>query len=66
MIKINQLSENDFDRKVIYRPKAGNVEEGFIVSWNNQYVFVRYGKTPCGIATSPEDLEFIEGICQTK
>ena len=59
MINISILTEEDKRRKVIYC-SHGKVEEGYITSWNVEYIFVDYGKN-CGrgTATSPKDLEFI-------
>lgn len=55
------------DRKVVYRPYPGAVEEGVITavrSWRTPtgpvgYVFVRYGGDVGSKATRPEDLEFL-------
>ncbi len=59
MIQINKLQPTDKDRKVVYRPTHGKMEEGRITSWNDSFVFVDYDNTGRGQATKPEDLEFI-------
>lgn len=52
-------TEKDIGRKVVYRNHGGKVEEGFITSFNDHYVFVRYGTGSTSAATDPKDLEFI-------
>lgn len=46
----------DIGRLVIYRGQ--DREEGRITSFNDQYVFVRYGRASNGVATSRKDLEW--------
>ena len=72
MIDINKLTENDKGRKVIYSRKGfegielpfsdvrfGNkFEEGIITSWNDSFMFIRYGKDIHSKATYPSDLIF--------
>ncbi len=68
MIAIESLTEKSKERKVRYST-FGKIEYGYITSWNEKFIFVRYllrvedGKqTPrygqTSEATSPEDLEF--------
>ena len=60
MIYIGNLTEEDVGKKVIYQnvemePK----EEGIITSWNDHYIFVRYGSDVGSKATYPRDLQFV-------
>lgn len=54
----------DIGRKVIYRDWCGGnlrgakIEEGVITSFNDSFVFVRYGTGSTSAATSREDLEW--------
>lgn len=66
MIKIKNLRESDGVRgtdrgkSVIYRKHdSDRVEEGIITSWNDEYVFVRYGRDKLSKATRPEDLSWV-------
>lgn len=60
MININELTENDKGRGVVYEPyPGGKLEDGVITSWNDRYIFVSYNYTGRGIATPPEKLEFL-------
>jgi len=60
MIKISELTkERDINRKVIYQPQSDHNEEGRITSWNDSFIFVDYSNSGRGIATRPEDLNFI-------
>lgn len=53
-------SDRDIGRKVIYRDRSGaKVEEGVITSFNEHYVFVRYGADQGSKGTRPEDLEWL-------
>lgn len=52
-------TKDDIGRKVIYRRPYCKVEEGFITSMNDHYVFVRYGAGDTSAATDPEDIEFL-------
>lgn len=54
-------TEKDIGRKVVYRRPYCKVEEGFITSFNDKYVFVRYGMGSTSAATDPQDIEFIGG-----
>lgn len=59
-INIKQLTPPDKNRKVIYTPKGGGkVEEGWISSWNDTYVFVRFPTSSNGQACDPDDLQFL-------
>ena len=69
MIDIRKLTEEDIGRWVSYTGNFdGTIEKGKIKSWNNKYIFVVYKcadewgrfKEYTGVATRPEDLEFIE------
>jgi hypothetical protein len=35
--------ESDIGRKVLYRTRHDDIEEGVLVSFNSAYVFIRYG-----------------------
>jgi hypothetical protein len=59
MIHIEELRPTDKDRKVVYRPSHGKMEEGRITSWNESFIFVDYDNTGRGQATKPEDLDFV-------
>lgn len=51
--------EADIGRKVVYRDRSGyKVEEGVITSFNESYVFVRYGSDFTSKGTRRQDLEF--------
>jgi hypothetical protein len=54
-------TEADIGRKVIYEREYCKKEEGVITSFNNKYVFVRYGSGCTSQATDPADLRFING-----
>lgn len=60
MIDPTTLTERDVNRLVVYRPRHGGAsEQGRITSWNDSFVFVDYTNVGRGVATSPEDLEFL-------
>lgn len=48
----------DVGRKVIYHGRAGERGEGVITSYNDHYVFVRYGAGVTSAATKYSDLEW--------
>jgi hypothetical protein len=51
-------TSTDIGRQVIYRdPGGGKIEEGYITSFNTDYVFVRYGGCTSA-ATRREALEW--------
>ena len=52
-------TERDIGRAVIYQPRGCEPESGLISSYNDVYVFVRYGISPSGVATSREDLRWL-------
>jgi hypothetical protein len=54
-------TEVDIGRKVIYRGHAGEREEGAITSFNDHYVFVRYGTGSTSAATLRDQLEWAFG-----
>lgn len=58
MIDISQLTPEHVGRRVVYRPWHGGHEVGTISSWNDRFVFVRYGGSSTAAATDPRDLEF--------
>jgi hypothetical protein len=59
MIRIMSLRPSDVGRGVVYRPWSGVAEDGQIVSWNDRYVFVRYGGDTQAKATRPDDLSWL-------
>ncbi len=51
---------DDLGRKVIYHSPGGDkVEEGVITSFNDRFVFVRYGSNTTSAATRREDLTWV-------
>ncbi len=59
MIHIEDLKKRDIGRAVIYRSSRGDkVEDGYISSWNREFIFVRYGASPQAAATHPNYLEW--------
>ena len=60
MIDIKELTEEDIKRSVTYVDGTGDIEQGYITSYNDKFIFVDYGKN-CGrgTATRPEDLFFM-------
>lgn len=60
-----KLSEAQEGRKVVYTPfkecDPKNKEEGVITSFNDKFIFVRYGSDYGSKATRLEDLEYIGG-----
>ena len=57
MIDIKTLTKEDIGRKVVYE-KQYMLDEGIISSYNDKYIFVKYGTCATAQATSPEDLTF--------
>lgn len=57
MIDINKLSPTDVGRNVTYHREFCKVEYGYLTSWNQRYVFVRF-KGPTGEACEPGDVSF--------
>jgi hypothetical protein len=53
------VTEADIGRAVVYRRPYCKVEQGTITSFNDKYVFVRYGLGSTSAATDPSDLEWI-------
>lgn len=61
-----ELSMNDVGRMVAYLPAHvhgsmdhPDVELGYLVDWNEQFIFVRYNDSPtCAKATRPQDLRW--------
>lgn len=56
------LTEEHVGRMVRYTAQHGETETGTISGWNEEYIFVRYGGSITGKATSPEQLELIEAF----
>ena len=54
-------TENDIGRKVIYCGYAGEREDGIVTSFNDAFVFVRYGSGTTSAATKREQLEWLSG-----
>jgi hypothetical protein len=55
-----EVTEKDIGRKVVYTSRGGETkEEGVITSFNDSYIFVRYGNKCNSQATHRRDLEFI-------
>ena len=57
MFNIDDLTDADIGRKVVYRRNHCPPEVGVITSWNHRYVFVRF-RGPAGEACDERDLEF--------
>jgi len=60
-MQISDLIDSDKGREVIYTAHHGATESGVISSWNETFVFVRYGRGSTAQATDPEQLEFAHG-----
>lgn len=52
------VTKEDVGRKVIYDP-GYKTEEGVITSFNDHYVFVRYGSDVQSKATNYSDLKYV-------
>jgi len=52
-----KVTKKDIGRKVIY-DNGFEKEEGVITSYNNRFVFVRYGNKSCSEATYYRDLQY--------
>ena len=50
--------QSDIGRKVIYRVHSAEAVEGVITSFNEKYVFVRFGKEEESAVTTREQLEW--------
>lgn len=58
-IDIKKLTSDDIGRLVVYENHYANkLEEGVITSWNDEYIFVRYGADKHSKATYPQDLRY--------
>jgi hypothetical protein len=53
-----EVTNNDIGRVVIYRPLDAEPERGVITSFNERFVFVRYGEETQSKATPRRDLEY--------
>ncbi len=51
-----ELKDTDIGAQVLYTPVVGGWESGEIASFNDSYVFVRYGEDAGSKATRGEDL----------
>lgn len=51
-------TDSDIGRKVVYRREWCDVEYGRITSFNEKYVFVRYGQGETSQATEYGDLDW--------
>ena len=64
-MKLEELKKSDVGRKVVYTPfvdcDPSLKEEGVITSWNDTFIFVRYGDEVHSKATTPSDIEFTSG-----
>ena len=65
-VTLSELTKADIDRAVMYQAQhdgrlIGEPERGLISSWNDRYVFVRFGFTLNGQAVDPRFLEFEHG-----
>ena len=62
LITLNRLTKDDIGRKVVYEPfrhcDTSLLEEGVITSFNDTYVYVRYGSDVHSKATRANDLVF--------
>ena len=54
---LKTLTQEDIGRKVVYKNRC-TLDEGIISSYNEKYIFVKYGTCATAQATSPEDLTF--------
>jgi hypothetical protein len=52
-------TQADLGRGVVYRGNAGEIEQGYITSFNEHYVFVRYGLGCTSQATLRDQLEWV-------
>ena len=52
-------TEADIGRGVVYHGYAGELEQGYITSFNEHYVFVRYGSGCTSQATRRDQLEWL-------
>jgi hypothetical protein len=52
------VTEQDIGRQVVYCPRHGALEVGVITSFNERFVFVRYGDETTSQPTSRQDLEW--------
>lgn len=59
-IDLSKLTDKDVGRKVVYRAAPNfEPEEGTITSWNDKYIFARYGSGSTSAATDPADLDWM-------
>lgn len=57
-----KVAKQDIGRKVVYLPSykySSGVEEGVITSFNDSFVFVRYGADTHSKATNYFDLKYV-------
>jgi hypothetical protein len=56
-----KVAEADIGRAVVYRTAPNfEPEQGIITSFNDKYVFVRYGLGSTSAATDPDDLDWVK------
>ena len=59
MIYLKDLTNADKNRLVVYsKGRLKQLEEGIITSWNDTFIFVKYGKDITSKATYPQDLDW--------
>jgi hypothetical protein len=54
-------TDKDIGRAVRYQPRYRVMEDGVITSFNDSYVFVRYGLDKHSQATRREELSWVNG-----
>ena len=61
MIRLSDLTPEHVGRAVVYREPHGvlRAQDGVITSWNEIFVFVRYGVQLHSKATNPMDLTLL-------
>lgn len=62
-IDLAKLESSDELRAVVYIDSGKTkLERGFITSWNDKFIFVRYHSGDTSAATSPSDLTFVDSL----
>lgn len=57
-IQLGELKEQDKGRGVIFLHHHGATERGVLSSWNDHYVFCRFGNGSTAAACDPKQLVF--------
>lgn len=59
-MRIEELTDDDKGRAVIWKERKGIelTDRGVITSWNDRFIFVRYGSDLHSKATNPSELQF--------